>query len=115
MLNHIDIQGRLVADPQLKTTQSQIAFTTFSIACDRDFGDRRADFFNCTAWRGTAEFICNHFKKGKMILLSGRLKNREWEDKDGNKRLSNDIEVASVYFCDSNRIEVVADDEDVPF
>lgn len=117
MLNVTVIQGRFVADPQLKTTQSQTPFTTFTIACERDYGDRQADFFNCTAWRGTAEFICKHFKKGQMALFSGRLQNRVWKDKDGNNRNANDIEVDMVYFCGSKRQEFVeiTDDEDVPF
>lgn len=119
MLNSVNIQGRFVATPTLKTTQSQTLFSTFSIACDKNYGDRQADFFNCTAWSGTAEFICKHFQKGQMALFSGRLQNRKWKDADGNNRVSTDIVVDKVYFCGGNgeRREVaeVADDEGMPF
>lgn len=117
MLNRIDIQGRFTADPVLKTTQDHTSFTTFTIACDRDYGDREADFFTCTAWRGTAEFICKHFTKGKMAVIAGRLQNRKWTDKDGNKRITAEIVTDNIYFCDSKKQEYVEinDDEEMQF
>ena len=117
MLNRVDVQGRFTADPVLKTTQNQDIFTVFTIACDRDYGERDADFFNCTAWSGAAEFICKHFKKGKMAVISGRLQNRKWNDKDGNKRMTNEIKVENIYFCDGKKqdFEELENDEEMPF
>ena len=64
MLNRITITGRLTHDPELRTTQSNISVTSFSIACQRNFkngnGERETDFFDVTAWRSTAEFITRY-------------------------------------------------------
>lgn len=107
MLNHIVIMGRLVADPELRTTTSNIKVASLRIACDRDsYGkdkERVADFIDCVAWRGTGEFICRNFHKGDMIVVSGRLQIRPWEDKNGNKRYSTEIIVGDVYFGGSKR------------
>lgn len=107
MLNHITIMGRLVRDPELRYTQSGIPVCTFRIATERDYttqgGDRETDFFDITAWRGTAEFIGRYFTKGRMITVDGRLQTRNWTDRDGNKRVSVEILADSVYFADSKR------------
>ena len=100
MLNSITLQGRLTADPTLRTTQSQTPVASFTLACDRDFGDKKTDFFSCSAWRGTAEFINRNFRKGQLVVVSGRLQNNEWRDKDGNKRINADIVVENAYFCE---------------
>lgn len=102
-LNHIDIQGRIVRDPELRRTNSGKAVTSFTIAVDRNFTKGEADFFDCVSWDKQAEFVANNFAKGKMILVSGRLNNRKWEDKDGNKRVSAEITTEDVYFCDSKK------------
>ena len=105
-LNHIDLMGRLVRDPEVKTTQSGVAVCNFTIAVDRDYknGDERvADFVDCVAWRGTAEFVQKYFSKGRMAVVSGSLQSRKWEDKDGNKRTSWEVQVQNVYFGDSKR------------
>lgn len=108
MLNHIDLMGRLVRDPELRRTQSGIAVTSFRIAVDRDFqsrdgGDKQADFIDIVAWRSTAEFVSKYFAKGRMAIVSGRLQMRDWTDKDGNKRTSAEVVADNVYFGDSKR------------
>ena len=105
-LNHIVCMGRLTKDPELKTTQSGVSVVNFTIAVDRDFknGDEKvADFIDCVAWRGTAEFVSKYFSKGRMAVVSGSLQSRKWEDKDGNKRTSWEIQAQNVYFADSKR------------
>ena len=100
-LNHIDIMGRLASDPELRRTGAGVAVASFTVAVDRDFGQngqKETDFFDCVAWRGTGEFVDRHFSKGKMIVVSGRLQNRKWEDKNGNKRTTAEIVAESVYF-----------------
>ena len=70
MLNRITMTGRLVADPELRRTQSGVSVTSFRIANDRDYGkgeEKETDFFDVVAWRSTAEFICKYFTKGRMI------------------------------------------------
>lgn len=108
MLNKIFIMGRLVADPELRHTQSGTAVASLRLAVDRDFkdkdtGERKADFINVVAWRSTAEFIARNFSKGRMIVVSGSLQMRDWTDKDGNKRTTAEVVAESVYFADSKR------------
>ena len=101
-LNHIDISGRLTADPVLRTTASGISVVSFTVAVDKDFAKEGAsdktDFFNCTAWDKKGQFIERNFRKGNLIIVSGRMQSRKWEDKNGNKQTSWDINVENVYF-----------------
>ncbi len=104
MLNKITIIGRLCADPELRQTQSGIPVCSCRIAVERDYlsnGDRETDFFDVVAWRGTAEFICGYFAKGRMIALDGRLQTRAWTDREGGKRVSVEIVAENAYFADS--------------
>lgn len=105
MLNLQILQGRLTRDPELRRTKSGVPVASFTVACDRDIAangqERETDFLDCVAWRGTAEFISKYFRKGSMILIYGRTENRRWTDKDGNKRVSNEINVDVAYFGDS--------------
>lgn len=113
MLNHITVMGRLVRDPELRTTQSGVSVTSFTVAVDRDFqpkdGERQADFIDCVAWRQAAEFVSKHFSKGRMIVVDGSLQSRKWQDKSGQNRVSWEILADSVYFGDSKR-DGAADD-----
>ena len=131
MLNHITIMGRLVRDPEKRTTQSGVSVVSFTVAVDRDFknGDEKVtDYIDCTAWRGQADFIAKYFSKGRMIVVDGALNSRKWQDKDGNNRVSWEVQAQNVYFADSKRnddgqqskpqtFEEVAseDDGDLPF
>ena len=113
MLNNITIMGRLTRDPELRRTGSGIAVTGFTVAVDRDYksgsgGDTETDFIDCVAWRQAGEFVGKYFKKGRMILVSGRLQIRSWTDKDGNKRLTPEVVADNVYFADSKSDTVSA-------
>ena len=108
MLNHITIMGRLTRDPELRRTGSGIAVASFTVAVDRDFGgrdggERETDFIDCVAWRQTGEFVSKYFTKGRMIVVSGRLQIRNWNDKEGNKRRSAEVVADNVYFGESKR------------
>ena len=108
MLNHIVIMGRLTRDPELRRTQSGIAVTTITVAVDRDYQsrdsqDKQADFIDVVAWRNTAEFINKYFTKGRMIVVEGSLQSRKWTDKNGQNRISWEIQANNVYFGDSKR------------
>ena len=106
MLNHATIMGRLTKDPELRRTGSSIAVTSFTVAVDRDFennGERETDFIDCVAWRGAGEFVARNFHKGKMIVVSGRIQQRNWKDNDGNKRRNTEIVADNVYFGDSKK------------
>ena len=108
MLNHIVIMGRLTRDPELRRTGTGIAVASFTVAVDRDFGgrdggERETDFIDCVAWRQTGEFVSKYITKGSMIVVSGRLQIRNWNDKDGNKRRSAEVVADNVYFGESKR------------
>ena len=108
MLNHIVLMGRLTRDPELRRTPSGVAVATFSLAVDRDFGNRETgekecDFIDIVAWRQTGEFVSKYFTKGRMAVVSGRLQIRSWNDKEGNKRRTAEVVADNVYFGDSKR------------
>ena len=101
MLNHCCFMGRITRDPELRKTTTDKSVVSFSIACDRPYmadREKETDFIDCTAWRGTAEFIARNFTKGAMIIVSGRIQNRTWKDKDGNTRKSTELIVSEVEF-----------------
>lgn len=108
MLNQILIMGRLTRDPELRRTGTGIPVAAFSVAVDRDWpnrdtGEKETDFIDCVAWRQKGEFISKYFTKGSLIVVSGRLQIRNWEDKDGNKRKSAEIVVENAYFGESKK------------
>ena len=100
--NHIAIMGRLTRDPELRRTNSGTPVASFTVAVDRDRApegqEKETDFIDCVAWRGTGEFVEKYFKKGSMIVVSGRLQIRNWTDKDGGKRRSAEVVADNVYF-----------------
>ena len=102
MLNCAVIMGRLVADPELRTTPNGISVTSFCVAVDRSFvkagEERKADFINVVAWRQTADFVTRYFHKGSMIAVQGSIQTRSYEDKNGNKRTAVEIVADNVSF-----------------
>lgn len=108
MLNHIVIMGRLVANPDTRTTPNGVSVTTFRLACDRDrknkdTGERETDFISVVAWRNTADFVAKYFSKGRMVVAEGRLQIRPYTDKEGNKRTAAEVVAENVYFGDSKK------------
>ena len=98
--------GRLTADPELRTTNSGISVCSFTVAVDRRTKtENKADFIDCTAWRGEAEFICKYFQKGKPICASGALMTSSYKDKDGNKRKKTFVSVENVEFVPSDKTD----------
>lgn len=104
MLNMCAFQGRLCRDPELRRTNSGKAVTSFTLAVDDDFkgedGQKTTTFVDCVAWGTLAETVAKYFAKGQMAIAAGRLKFRDWTDKDGNKRRATEIIVNNVYFCE---------------
>lgn len=107
MINVVAIMGRLVADPELKTTPAGISVCTFRIACDRSFAQqgqqRQADFIDVVAWRHNADFLCKHFAKGSMVAVQGRLQTRQYQDRNGNNRTAVEIVAESLSFAGSSK------------
>lgn len=104
-LNKVILIGNLVADPELKQTQTGISVCSFRIGVQRRFknqdGTSTSDFFDIVAWRQTAEFVCKYFRKGKPICVCGSLQTRTWVDQQGNKRWSTEIVADEVTFTES--------------
>ena len=122
MLNNFTVMGRLVADPELRYTPANIPVTSFRIACDRNFknadGEADTDFFNVTAWRTKAEFISKYFIKGQMICVEGPIQQRQYEDREGNKRTAFEVVAEQAHFCggkkENGNAEQLADGDFTP-
>lgn len=134
-MNSICLIGRITAEPELKTTQTGVSVTSFSLAVDRSYTpkgqERQTDFINCVAWRGTAEFITRYFRKGQRIALQGSLQTRKYTANDGSQRTVYEVVADNAFFCESKAepsVEMVAAmsgngftdvnisaDEDLPF
>ena len=136
MLNKVFLQGRLVADPELRRTQQGTPVASYRLAVDRDYKSKdsnaqNTDFVNIVSWRNTAEFVSRYFTKGRMMLVEGRLQMRSYTDKDGNRRVAAEVVTDNVHFADSRKDgsnnedgslqesagfeELTDDDGDLPF
>ena len=103
-MNKVIMIGRLTRDPEVSSSASGTAFARFSIAVDRRFkreGEPDADFFNCTAFSKTAEFVERYLKKGTKVVLSGRIQNDNYTNKEGQKVYGVRIMVEEVEFAES--------------
>lgn len=103
MLNVVAIMGRLVADPELRTTGNGTNVCSFRIACDRNFvqqgQERQADFIDVVAWRQSAEFVTKYFQKGSLVAVEGSLQSRQYQDKNGNKRTAVEVVANQINFA----------------
>ena len=103
MLNIVAIMGRLVYDPELKTTPQGTSVCSFRIACDRSYTpkgqQRQADFIDVVAWRQSAEFVSKYFQKGSMIAIEGSLQTRKYQDKQGNNRTAVEVLANQISFA----------------
>jgi len=105
-MNKAILMGRLTRDPEVRYSQgaSQTAVARFSIAVDRRFkreGEPDADFFNCTAFGKQAEFIERYLRKGIKVVLSGRIQNDNYTNKDGQMVYSVRVIVEEIEFAES--------------
>ena len=110
MLNLWQGMGRLTRDPELRTTGSGIAVASFTLAIDRDYkdedGERPTDFVNITCWRSLASFAQKYLKRGRMVCVTGRLQQQNWQDQNGNNRVSWSILAEHIYFADSPKAQL---------
>lgn len=131
-LNKVILGGRITNDVELKQTPSGLGVCSFTIAVARKYGkDQQTDFINCVAWRNTAEFIANYFRKGASICIVGNIQTRSWTDKEGRKQYATEVIVDEAMFVDSKaeaqpepqpsqtfvqpNFESVPVDDDLPF
>ncbi len=103
-MNVVALVGRLVADPEVRHTQTGVAVTQIRVAVQRPYknnNERVSDFIDVVAWRQTAEFICKYFKKGQMIGVNGSIQTRNYTDNNGNKRYVVEVLADNVHFTES--------------
>lgn len=112
-MNKAILMGRLVRDPELRSTASGVSVCTFTIAVDRRFrnanGERQADFIPIVAWRQQADFVNKYFRKGSQILVCGSIQRRSWEDNEGRKRYETEVIADEVEFAEGRRSDSQAD------
>lgn len=118
MLNNCTFQGRFAADPEMRTTQSGLTVASFRMAVDRDnVGQdvrRATDWLNFVAWRKTAEFVCQYFRKGSTALVECQCQTRSYEDKNGQKRTATEFVVQKIHFCGPKTEQRVDDGGEAP-
>lgn len=103
-MNKTIVTGRLTRDPELRTVQSDLKITTFSVAVDRYAGgQKKVDFYDCKAFRRQAEIINEWFSKGKPILIDGHMESSKWTDKNGATRVSWELVVENFEFLGSKQ------------
>ena len=107
MLNVVAIMGRLVADPELRTTTQGNSVCSFRIACDRSYAqqgqERQADFIDVVAWRQQADFVSKCFQRGSLIAVEGSLQTRNYKDKQGNNRTAVEVVANNISFAGAKR------------
>lgn len=103
-MNKVLLVGRITADPEIKYTQSNIAYTRFTLAVNRNFkndaGESEADFISCVAWKKLAETICNYVKKGNRIGVTGRIQTGSYEKENGTRGYMTDIIINELEFLE---------------
>ena len=105
--NKVMLIGRLVRDPEMRYSTSGLAVTSFSIAVDRrnknQQGEKQTDFFRCTAWRQSAEFVSSYASKGRLVAVEGRIELNKFTGQDGIEKQSADVVCDHIEILDSNR------------
>ena len=120
-MNKIYLSGNLTKEPEIRTTQSGRTVASMSIAVNEGYGDKQTtNFFYLVAWEKTAELCGKYLNKGSKVLVEGRLKNNNYEGKDGVKHYAVDIIVENIEFMDkkSDKEKPTGDepvDDDMPF
>ena len=116
MLNQVVMVGRLVADPEVKETESGKKYTNATIAVQRSYknadGVYETDFVDCTLFDGVATNTCEYCHKGDIIGVKGRVQTNTYE-KDGEKRKSMQIIADKITFLSSNKEHQKEDDLEV--
>ncbi len=104
-LNKVVLAGRVVENPELRTTQTGLPVTQFRLAVNKrgakDGQQPQADFITVVAWRQTAEFITKFFKKGNAICVTGSIQTRSYTDNNNQKRTATEVVADEAYFVES--------------
>ena len=104
MINRVILIGRLTKDPELRKTQSGLSVSNFTLAVNRkkrEDGTQEADFINCQAWRGSADFISQYGRKGALVGVEGRIQVRAYDTSDGIRKYITEVICDSVQLLES--------------
>lgn len=131
MLNKVILMGRLVAEPDVRSTPSGVSVTTFSLAVDRGYAkpgeEKQVDFIQIVCWRSTADFVGKYFSKGQLVAVEGAIRTRNYTDQSGTKRYITEVVANEVFFAEGkkqqqptesgamNPLDVEYSDGDLPF
>lgn len=106
MLNNVTIQGRLARDPELRTTQSGTVCANFTLATDRGSKDQKVtSWIDCVAWRHTASFLGQYFKKGDSLIIEGNLQTRTYKNNEDKTVKVTEVLVNSIHFAGGGKRE----------
>ncbi|MFI3307023.1 MAG: single-stranded DNA-binding protein [Mycoplasmatota bacterium] len=118
-MNKVMLIGRITTKPELRYTSSNLPFTRFSVAINRTFsnqqGQRETDFINVVVWRKQAENVCNFLNKGSQVAIEGRLQSGSYDDKDGKKVYTLDVQADNVQFLESKSQSQTRDSNPSPY
>ncbi len=107
-LNRVTLIGHLGKDPEMQFLEGNVAVAKFSLATSETFKDKtgklisQTEWHSIVLWRGLAELAQKYLHKGSLVYIEGRLKNRSWEDKEGNKKYATDIVGDNLILLDKN-------------
>ena len=102
-MNSTNFIGRLTDNPELRRTQNGTACCSFSLAVKRPRVKDTTDFLNFVVWQQGAEYLCQYGHKGDIVGVSGYLTSRNWEDKNGNKRVAFEVICDNVELISSKK------------
>ena len=124
-INKVILIGNLVRDVDLRYSQNGTAIANFTLAVNDGYGDKKTvDFIRVTAWKKTAENVANYCGKGSKVAVEGKLKQQNWEDKDGNKKEKVFVNAQQIMFLNTRQQQAGEGysmdsdsyrDEDMPF
>lgn len=111
-MNKVQLIGRLVDDPTLRYTKSNTPVASYTVAINTRYGEQQqTEFINISSWGKSGEFVSKYFKKGQPIAITGRLKNNNYEDKNGNKRYSLEVITEDIEFIGDKKEEKIQQEE----
>jgi len=109
MINRVVLVGRLTKDVEVRKTGTGLSVASFTVACDRrqsrdSQGQNTADFINCVAWRGTADFLGQYARKGALVGVEGRIQTRNYDGQDGRKVYVTEVVCDNVQLLESKAV-----------
>ena len=109
-MNKVLLTGRLTKNPELRYTQAGTEVASCTVAINTNYGEKRqVDYINITAWGNLGKFLNKYYTKGMLIAVVGRLRNNNYEDKNGNKKYTTEVVAENIEFVGSKK-----QDEPVP-